>query len=81
MTLARRLDTLTKRYPYRPAPTPALDVSALTLEEQFELDTILAKLEGAPEIANGRPDLSPLSDAELERLDDLAQRIRVKEPA
>jgi hypothetical protein len=79
MTLTHRLDRLHRHYPPRPARTPALDVSALTSEECFELDTILAKLEGAPKRPNGRPDLSPLSDAELERLNELAERITVME--
>ena len=79
MTLARRLDVLAKRYPRRPARTPALDFSALTMEECFELDAILSKLEGTPKRPNGRPDLSPLSDAELKRLDELAERITVME--
>jgi hypothetical protein len=79
MTLAHRLDRLHRHYPQRRERTPALDVSALTSEECFELDAILAKLEGAPTRSNGRPDLSPLSDAELEWLDDLAARITVME--
>lgn len=79
MTLARRLDALTKRCSRRPARTPALDFSALTMEERFELDAILATLDGVPNRPNGRPDLSPLSDAQLERLDELAEQIKVKE--
>jgi hypothetical protein len=79
MTLSRRLVALTKRYPSRPAWTPALDLAALTMEERFELDAILAKLEGTPTLSNGRPDLSPLSDAELERRHALAERITVME--
>ena len=79
MTLARRLAVLTKHYPRRPARPPALDLSALTMEERFELEAILAILDGVPNLPNGRPDLLPLSDAQLERLDDLGQRISVKE--
>jgi hypothetical protein len=79
MTLSRRLVALTKRYPSRPVWTPALDFAALTMEERFELDAILAELEGAPRRSNGRPDLSPLSEAELERVHQLAERITVME--
>jgi hypothetical protein len=79
MTLSRRLVALTKRYPSWPAWTPALDFAALTMEERFELDAILAKLEGIPTRANGRPDLSPLSEAELERVHQLAERVTVTE--
>jgi hypothetical protein len=79
MSLSRRLDALTKRYPSRPAPPPAFDFSALTSEECFELDTILAKLEGVPPLPNGRPDLSPLSDTDLERLDALAAHVTLKD--
>ena len=79
MTLARRLDTLTKRYPHRSAPPPAFDFSALTMEECFELDAILAKLEGVPPHPNGRPDLSPLSDANLERLEALAAHVTLQD--
>jgi hypothetical protein len=79
VTLAHRLDRLHRHYPQRPERTSALDFSSLTPEERFELDTILAKLEGVPPLPNGRPDLSPLSDAELERLHDLADRITVAE--
>ena len=79
MTLTRRLDTLSKRFPRRPAVGPAFDFSALTMEECFELDAILATLEGVPPRSNGRPDLSPLSDAELERLNALADRITKQE--
>jgi hypothetical protein len=79
MSLARRLDALTARYPRRPEQAPALDLSALTLEERFELDAILVKLEGMPPLLNGRADLSPPSDAELERLHELSDRITVTE--
>jgi hypothetical protein len=79
MTFTHRLDRLHRHYPQRREPTPALDVSALTSEECFELDAILAKLEGAPQRPSGRPDLSPLSDAELERLNALAEPITVSE--
>jgi hypothetical protein len=79
MTLARRLAVLTKRYPSQPERPPALDFSGLTMEECFALDAILSKLEGTPKLPNGRPDLSPLSDAELERLDELSEQIAVKE--
>jgi len=81
MALSRRIAVLAKRYPHRPPLTPALDVSALTPEEQDELDTILATLEGTPPLPNGRADLSSLSDAELERLAALAERITEKESA
>jgi hypothetical protein len=77
MTLAHRLDRLHRHYTQRPQRPPALDFSALTSDECFELDAILAKLEGAPRRPNGRPDLSPLSDAELERLHELADRVTV----
>ncbi len=79
MTLSRRLDVLTKRYPSRPERTPMLDVSALTPEEQVALLELVAKLEPAPTLPDSNPDLSPLSDAELEWLDGLAERITVKE--
>ena len=76
MSRTPRLDALTKRYPRQPERTPTFDFSGLTMEERFELDAILTKLEGMPTLPTGRPDLSPLSDAELERLDELAQGIR-----
>jgi hypothetical protein len=79
MTLAQRLDRLHRRYPRGPEQPPALDLAELTMEERFELDAILAKLEGVPLRCYGRPDLSPLSDAELERLDELSERITVME--
>jgi hypothetical protein len=79
MTLSRRLDVLTKHYPNRPARPPALDFSGLTMEECFELDAILSKLQDTPKLPNGRPDLSPRSDAELERLNELSERITVME--
>jgi len=79
MTLAHRLNRLHRRFPQPPERTPELDFSALTSEECFELDAILAKLEGAPRRSNGRPDLSPLSEAELERVHQLAERITVME--
>jgi hypothetical protein len=79
MTLSHRLDALTKRYPSRPGPPPAFDFSALTSEECFELDAILATLDGVPPLPNGRPDLSPLSDANLERLDALAAHVTLKD--
>ena len=79
MTRSRRLAALTKRYPRRPAPPPAFDFSGLTLEEQFELDAILAKLEGVPPLPDGRRDLSPLSDTDLERLDALAAHVTLKD--
>jgi hypothetical protein len=79
MTLARRLDRLHRRYPRRPAPTPALDFTALTPDEISELDLILTKLEGVPRRASGRADLSLLSDAEVERLGELAERITTQE--
>jgi hypothetical protein len=79
MSLSRRLDVLTKCYPGRPAPPPAFDFSGLTMEERFELDAILAKLEGVPTLPTGRPDLSPLSDTELERLDALAAHVTLKD--
>jgi hypothetical protein len=76
MTLAHRLDRLHRHYPPRPARTPALDVSALTSEECFALDAILAKLEGGPTHPNGRTDLSPLLDAERERAYELSEKGR-----
>jgi hypothetical protein len=76
MTLTHRLDRLHRHYPPRPARTPALDVSALTSEECFALDAILAKLEGGPTHPNGRTDLSPLLDAELERAYELSEKGR-----
>jgi hypothetical protein len=79
MSLVHRFDALTQRYPRQPAQTPTFDVSGLTMEERFELDAILAKLDGMPTLPIGRPDLSPLSDAQLERLHDLADRITVAE--
>ena len=80
MTLARRLDALTKCYPSRPACRPPLDFSALTFDERYELDAILATLDGVPKRPNGRPNLSPLTDAELERLNEITERITFKEP-
>ncbi len=79
MSRTHRLDALTKRYPRWPERTPALDISALTFDERYELDAILAKLEGMPTLPTGRPDLSPLSDTELERLHEIAKGIRVPE--
>ena len=73
----RRLDVRWGHVPDRPGSR--YDVTTLAADEQAELDAILATVEALPPRSNGRPDLSPLSDAELERLDELAQRIRVKE--
>jgi hypothetical protein len=58
---------------------PALDISALTFDERCELDAILTTLEGMPTLPTGRLDLSPLSDRELARLDELATGISVPE--
>jgi hypothetical protein len=79
LSRTHRLDALTQRYPSQPERTPAFDVSGLTMEERFELDAILTKLEGMSTLPTGRLDLSPLSDAELERLDELAKGVRVPE--
>ena len=79
MSRTPRLDALTKRYPRQPERTPTFDFSGLTMEERFELDAILTKLEGPPKRPTGRPDLSPLSDRELECLDELVKGISVPE--
>ena len=76
MSRSPRLDALTKRYPRQPEPTSTFDFLGLTMEERSELDAILTKLEGMPTLPTGRQDCSPLSDAELERLDALANGIR-----
>jgi hypothetical protein len=80
LSRTHRLDALTKHYSRRPASTPALDLSALTMEECFELDAILATLEGVPALPTVRPDLSPLSDPDLERLEALAAHLTMKDP-
>ena len=79
MTLSHRLDRLHRRYPPRPARPQEYDLSMMTFDDRIELDAILAKLDGVPTLPNGRPDLSPLSDAELERLHELADRVTVRE--
>ena len=77
--MQRRIDRLHVLYQRqgRPHVAPTYDVSRLSPREQFELDTILAKVERLPPRANGRPDLRPLSDAELERVTELGERITV----
>jgi hypothetical protein len=78
----RRLARLHRCYPpSRPSPAAALDFSALTPKEQYELDGLLAKVQEAPQRADGRANFSVLTDAEVERLDELGQRITVKEEA
>ncbi len=56
---------------------PVYDFDRLTQDERLELDDLLAKVEGLPRRPNGRPDLSPLSDAELERAYELSEKGRV----
>jgi len=77
--MERRLGTLEIIFQRqgRPHLAPTYDVSGLSPREQFELDTILAKIERVPTRANGRPDLRPLSVAERERVNELAERITV----
>jgi hypothetical protein len=76
MTLRTRLDRLHKVYQRNPTQVaPMFNFSQLTPEEMFELDQILAKLQGVTPRANGPPDCSSLSDVELERLIALEARI------
>ena len=76
MSRTPRLDALTKRYPRQPEPTSTFDFLGLTMVGCFELDAILTKLEGMPTLPTGRQDCLPLSDAEFERLDELANGMR-----
>jgi hypothetical protein len=58
----------------RPIPAkPLPDISALTREEQYELDQLLAKLE--PIAPSGEPNLTVLAVAEQTRLAELLARI------
>jgi len=62
--LGRRLDRIAAAAPPAPAPV-RWDVSCYTLEEQYELDQLLAKAEARKD---GRSDLSVYTDDEIETL-------------
>ena len=69
-----RLDTLARRR----APQPVrqtYDMSALDTREQYELDQLLAKLQGLAPLPNGEQDLGVFSDDELDRLAELAAKL------
>ncbi len=79
--MERRLDRLDVVYRRR-EPQPArrtYDVSALDMYEKYELDQLLARLEGLAPRPNGRADLSPLSDDELDRLCEFAEKMMTTE--
>ena len=64
--LERRLDRIAASAAVTPAPAPVRwDFSCYTLEEQYELDQLLAK---APPLADGRSDLSVYTDDEIDAL-------------
>jgi len=66
--LGRRLDRIAAAVPPEPAPV-RWDFSCYTLEEQYELDTLLAKAEARPD---GQTDLSIYTDDEIDALARLA---------
>jgi hypothetical protein len=72
-----RLEILYQRQAAALPAAPVYDFDQLTLDERHELDDLLAKVEGLPPRPNGRPELSPLSDAELERAFELSEKGRV----
>jgi hypothetical protein len=77
--MERRLARLDLIYRRRSAPRFAaqtFDLSRLTQDERLDLDDVLAKLDGLPPRPNGRPDLSPLSDEELERVAELSEKMQ-----
>jgi hypothetical protein len=78
--MEKRLRTLEIVYQRQAAARPAVpvyDFDRLTQVERLELDDLLAKVEGLPRRPNGRPALSPLLDAELERAYELSEKGRV----
>jgi hypothetical protein len=78
--MERRLRRLDVIYQRRASTVPALnvlDLSRLTIDERLDLDDLLARVEGLPSRPDGRPDLSPLSEVELERIEALAEKVRV----
>ena len=82
MSLSRRIDQVEQRYPRRHEPTPEEDefrlgLSRLSLEEQFELDQLLGKMEDAPQLANGQGDPSTLTDTDQVRLNELWERMEL----
>jgi hypothetical protein len=60
----------------RSMATTRYDTSALSPFEQYELDGLLAKIEQRPRRPNGRPDYSGLSDDELDRMTELAEKMQ-----
>lgn len=74
--MERRLTRLEVLWQRRVPPegTAPYDLSRLTLAERHELDALLARVARLPPRANGRPDFSPLSDAELERVMALGEK-------
>jgi hypothetical protein len=81
-----RLDRLALVYRRSdPVPThPRWDYSALSLQEQYDLDQILARCRPPdPLDPHRRPDMSALSNQEVDRLADLMDRVvdRLPEPA
>ncbi len=73
-----RLDILYRRREPQPARQP-YDVSVLSTHEKHELGQLLVKLEGLAPRPNGRADLSPLTDDELDRLCEFAEKMMVTE--
>jgi len=72
----RRLDRLQAVWPPRvpPAPSPPVDLSQLTSEEQSEWRELVARY--PPRFhPNGQPDLDRYSDDEIERMYALRRKI------
>ena len=75
-----RLDILSRRR--EPPPVcQTCDLDRLDMSEKVELDQLLAKLEGLAPRPNGRADLTPLADDELNRLTELAEKMMTTEVA
>jgi hypothetical protein len=72
-----RLEIVYQRQEAARPMVPTYDFGQLTQDERLEFDDLLAKVEGLPPRPNGRPELSPLSDAELERAYELSEKGRV----
>ena len=71
--LPGRLERLERRRPVA-SPAPRGDPSRLTAEERAELDAISAKYGPLPRLPTGKPDLSGVTDDDLDALIRLAEK-------
>jgi ribosome assembly protein YihI (activator of Der GTPase) len=83
--MEKRIDHLDaawrRRAPQSAHQTDEYDLGALDMYEQYELDQLLARLAGRAPLSDGEQDLSVFSDAELDRLTELAQKMMTTEVA